>query len=275
MRAAASASASVYLPLLTPAWAYRHFVAASIRAEFLRRFSRSNLGALWFILHPLAQAAIFALVLSEIIVGKIPGVSGSAGYALYLTAGMAAWGLFSEIATRSTTVFIEYASVLKKISFPRICLPLIVGGGALLNHLLLLLAIAVIFAMFGYRPGPAWLAIPVAMVLIAGFAFGLGLLLGVFNVFMRDVGQVFGVVVQIWFWLTPIVYSLEVLPQRFQWLVQINPLAPLVAVYQQAILHDAPPPWASLAVPALATLGLMTLALFVFRRAAAEIVDEL
>ena len=186
---------------------YRHFIAASIRGELERRFARSSLGAFWFILHPLAQAAIFALVLSELMAGKLASASGTAGYALQVTAGMAAWSIFSEIATRSTNILIEYGSAMKKISFPRLCLPFIVGGSALLHHGLLMLAIIVVFLFFGHVPGLAWAVIPFAMLLIAGFAFGLGLLLGIFNVFARDVGQVFGVVVQIWFWMTPIVYT--------------------------------------------------------------------
>ena len=261
--------------MLRSVWNYRQFVMASIRSELLRRFARSSLGALWFILHPLAQSAIFALVLSEVIAVKLPTVAGHAGYALYLTAGMAAWGLFSEISTRCTVVFIEYGAAMKKISFPRLCLPLIVVGNALLHHCLLLAAIIVVFIPFGHVPGIAWSAIPLATLSIAGFAAGLGLLLGVFNVFARDVGQVFGVAVQIWFWLTPIVYLPEVLPERFRWLAHVNPMAAPVAVYQQALLHNAFPSWQQFLLPVLAALVAMAMALFIFRRASAEIVDAL
>jgi len=261
--------------MLRSAWAYRRFIVASIQSELLRRFARSGLGAMWFILHPLAQAAIFAVVLSEVIAVKLPAVSGHAGYALYLTAGMAAWGLFSEISTRCTVVFIEYGAAMKKISFPRLCLPLIVVGNALLHHCLLLIAIIVVFVPFGHVPGIAWSAIPLATLSITGFAAGLGLLLGVFNVFARDVGQVFGVVVQIWFWLTPIVYLPEVLPERLRWLAQVNPMAAPVAVYQQALLHNEFPHWQQFLLPALAALVVLAMALFIFRRASAEIVDAL
>jgi lipopolysaccharide transport system permease protein len=104
--------------ILQALWKFRHFVISSIQAELKRRFARSSLGALWFILHPLMQAAIFALVLSEVLAAKLPGVTNKASYAIYLMAGMAAWGFFSEIVNRCTTIFIEYAGMLKKISFP-------------------------------------------------------------------------------------------------------------------------------------------------------------
>lgn len=261
--------------ILKALWAYRHFIAASIRGELKRRFARSRLGALWFILHPLAQAAIFAIVLSEILAAKLPGITNKAGYAIYLMAGMAAWSLFSEIVTRSTTIFIEYSGALKKIAFPRLCLPIIVGGSALLNHVLLLLAIAVVFLFFGHLPGVAWIVLPLGVVLITAFAFGLGVLLGIFNVFARDVGQVLGVVVQLWFWLTPIVYPPEALPKSLSWMADYNPMAPLVRIYQNALLYDTWPDWGSLLVPTLLALGLFVVSFVVFRRASSDLVDAL
>ena len=256
-------------------WKFRHFITSSIRGELKRRFARSNFGALWFILHPLAQSAIFALVLSEVLGSRLPGVPNKAGYAIYLMAGMAAWGLFSEIANRCTVIFIEYASVLKKISFPRLCLPIIVGGSTLLNHIFLLVAITVVFLFFGQIPGAAWVVLPIGMLLITAFAFGLGVLLGIFNVFVRDVGQVFTVVLQIWFWLTPIVYTATILPKSLNWLAVYNPMAPLVRVYQDAMLYNTFPQWETLIIPIILSTTLCFLSIVVFVRASADLVDEL
>lgn len=221
------------------------------------------------------QAAIFALVLSKMMAARLPGVTNKAGFAIYLMAGMAAWGLFAEIVNRCTTIFIEYAGVLKKISFPRLCLPIIVGGSALLNHVLLLIATLVVFLFFGHYPGVAWIVLPVGMLIITAFAFGLGVLLGVFNVFVRDVGQVFSVVMQLWFWLTPIVYTSGVLPKSLDWLAVYNPMAPLVKIYQDAMLYNIFPQWGTLIIPMAVAATLFTLSFVVFRRASADLVDEL
>ncbi len=256
-------------------WKFRHFIISSIQGELKRRFARSSLGALWFILHPLMQAAIYALVLSEVLGSKLPGVTNKAGYAIYLMAGMAAWGFFAEIITRCTTIFIEYAGVLKKISFPRLCLPVIVGGSALLNHVLLLLATAVVFLFFGHFPGVAWVVLPIGMLVVTAFAFGLGVLLGVFNVFVRDVGQVFTVVMQIWFWLTPVVYTSGTLSKSLSWLAVFNPMAPLVKLYQDAMLYNTFPQWGTLLIPILVSATLFMISFLVFRRASADLVDEL
>lgn len=261
--------------MLLALWRYRHFVLAQIKGELKQRYARSRLGLLWHVLHPLAQAAIFALILAEVLGARLPNTAGKASYAVYLMAGTAAWGLFSEIVNRSTAVFIEYASLMKKITFPRICLPVIVGGSALLTHILLLLAIFVVFLFFGHLPGAAVSALPAAMVLIALFGFGLGVLLGVFNVFVRDVSQVLSIVLQIWFWLTPIVYPADVVPERLRGLLELNPMWPLVALYQQALLHNRWPQWETLIYPGAMSLTLCALTLFVFVRANADLVDAL
>jgi lipopolysaccharide transport system permease protein len=169
--------------MLSALWRYRHFVVSAIRAELKGRFARSRLGAMWYILNPLAQAAIYALVLAEVMGARLPNMAGKAAYPVYLMAGMAAWGLFSEILNRCMTVFIEYSGTLKKISFPRLCLPLIVWGGALVNHLMLLLAIVIVFLYFGYYPSPTWIILPLGIIVISMLAFGLGVLLGILNVF--------------------------------------------------------------------------------------------
>jgi lipopolysaccharide transport system permease protein len=260
--------------MISALWRFRHFILTSIRSEFQGRFARSSLGALWHILNPLAQAAILAMILSEVMGIRLPGMDRAA-YPIHLMAGTAAWGLFAEIFNRCVTVFITYSGSLKKISFPRLCLPMIVWGSALLNHLLLLAAIGVVFLFLGHPPNAGWLLLPASILLISMFAFGLGLLLGIINVFVRDVAEVTGILLQIWFWLTPIVYTAEQVPSRFRWLVSLNPMAPLVETYEDAMLMGRWPDLASLGPVALVAAVLVVLAFLLFRRASAELVDAL
>ena len=257
-------------------WTFRHFILSSIRADMRNRFARSRLGALWFILHPLAQALIFSIVLAEVLGARLAGVDNNAAYPIYLLSGLAAWTLFSEILTRSVGIFIEQANALKKISFPRLSLPIIVWGSALVNHLLLLVAILGIFALiFGHYPTSAWLAIPIGMALISMLAFGLGVFLGVLNVFSRDVAQVMTVVVQLWFWMTPIVYPRSIVPESYRAFIDLNPMVPLVSIYQDAMLFDAWPDPAALIVPTAIGLLAIILSFVVFRRASSDLVDAL
>lgn len=256
-------------------WVYRYFILSSIRGEFRGRFARSSLGGLWFILHPLAQALIFSIVFVEVLQARLPAAQIEGAFPIYLLSGLAAWGLFSEILTRCMTVFIDQAPVLKKIAFPRLCLPIIVGGAALINHLILLGAVLAIVLFFGHLPGGAIIMLLLGIPLAAGLAFGIGIILGVINVFARDVGQVASIVLQLWFWVTPIVYPLEIVPERFHFLLSINPMTPVVTLYQDALLFNRLTDPVTLIYPAILALACLTFGLVLFRRASPELVDAL
>lgn len=261
--------------MLSSLWRYRHFILASIRGDLKGRFARSRLGAFWFILHPLAQALIFSIVLAEVMRARLPDIDNEAAYPIYLLSGMAAWGLFAEILNRSINIFIEQASAMKKIAFPRLCLPVIVWGSALINHILLLMAIAVIFLFFGHFPGLAWFYLIPGMLLISFMAFGIGVFLGILNVFVRDVAQFMAVFLQLWFWFTPIVYLKSIVPEKFQFFINLNPMTSLVGLYQDALLLDKGPEWIEL-WPAFLVGGVAVILSFaMFRRASPELVDAL
>lgn len=262
--------------MLGAAWRYRHFVVSSIRKDYRARFARSKLGTLWMVVHPLVNAAIFALVLAEVVGAKLPGMADDRlAYALYVTAGMLAWSLFAEVITRCLGIFIESGDLLKKLYFPRICLPLIVTGIALLNNLLMFAAVLVIFAALGHLPSANVLLVPLLMLIPLALGLGIGLVLAVFNVFARDVGQVVPIVLQLAFWFTPIIYLPSMLPPRLQSLLALNPMTPVAQSYQHLMLSGAQPQWAELGWVALLALVLLALALFMFRRASVELVDSL
>jgi lipopolysaccharide transport system permease protein len=261
--------------MLLRAWHYRYFIFSSIKNEFLSRFARSRLGGLWMVIHPLAQVAIFAFILSAVLSAKLPGIENRYTYALYLTVGMMAWSLFSELVSRSLTVFVDNGNLLKKMMFPRICLPLIVSGSALVNSLILFVASLAVFALLGHHPGWHILWLPVLIVLNVMLGAGLGLVLGVFNVFIRDVGQVAPIILQFWFWFTPIVYIPTVITGRYKYLLFLNPMTPLVNAYQNILVFGAQPKWLPLTGTAIFAIVSLIFALFFFRKAAPEMVDTL
>jgi lipopolysaccharide transport system permease protein len=254
---------------------YRYFILSSIRNDLRVRFARSKLGGLWMIIHPLAQVLIFALILSEVLAAKLPGIDNKYAYALYLMAGSLCWSMFSEAIMRSLTLFIDNGELMKKMAFPRVCLPVIAAGGVLLNNALLLGAIFLVFAVLGHLPDHHVVWLPLLMVLTLLVGMGVGVVLGVLNVFMRDIGQIVPVVLQALFWLTPIVYSIDILPQQYQTWFRFNPLYPLVASYQNVLVFGKAPLWGELAVLALAAVGVWLVALVTFRRSSAEMVDAL
>jgi lipopolysaccharide transport system permease protein len=260
--------------LLRAAWRYRGFVVSSIVNDFRGRLARSRLGTFWVVLQPLAQALIFATVLSGVLASRLEGVDNKYAYSVYLLSGILCWSLFVEIVTRCLTVFIDNSALLKKMQFPRISLPLIVIGSALVNNLALLVVLLVLLPILGFNPTLQWLWLPLLILLTVALATGLGLLLGTLNVFARDIGQVMSVVLQFWFWVTPIVYPLNVLPSEFRATLVFNPVAPLVMSYHGVIVYQRGPS-PELWLTAIAAAVLLAVAFLVFRRASTEMVDAL
>lgn len=261
--------------MLLAIWSYRYFVVSSIKNDLRSRFARSRLGALWMILQPLAQVAIYSLVLSRIMAAKLPGIESRYAYVIYLMAGMVAWSLFAEVVSRTVTMFVDNGNLMKKIAFPRVCLPIVIAGSCLVNNLLLLLTAAGVFALIGHPPDLAMLWLPLLIIINLAFALGLGLILGVLNVFVRDVAQVMTAVLQLLFWLTPIVYMPSIIPENLRSLLQFNPMVHVVTAFQDVLLYGRSPDLTGLAVIAGAAAILLLCSLALFRRAAPEMVDVL
>lgn len=263
------------LAMLRALWVFRGFVLSSVQREFTARYQNSMLGLAWMVIHPLSMIVVYTVIFSQLMRSRLPGVDGAFAYSVYLCAGVLTWGLFAEVVTRAQSVFIDNANLLKKLNFPRLCLPLIVVLGALLNFLIIFALFVLFLLLSGNFPGWAVLAfLPVLLIQLA-FSVGLGMTLGVFNVFFRDVGQVVTIAMQFWFWLTPIVYPRDVLPVKVQgWLVW-NPLATLMDAYQKIFVWHAWPDWVALAWVALLALGLCAVGWRLFKRHAGEMVDEL
>jgi len=256
-------------------WAYRFFIISSIKTEFRSRFARSSLGGIWMILHPLAQVAIYALVLSAVLKAKLPNIDNQFAYAIYLMAGTLGWSLFLEVFSRSLNIFIENGNLIKKMAFPKITLPLIVTGSALVNNILLFGAILAVFGLLGHMPTMQLLWLPVLIVVTLALGLGLGLMLGIINVFIRDIGQIIPIILQFWFWLTPIVYVADTLPEEYRDFFYYNPMTGIIEGYQNILVYDKPIDLSTLTYPIVLASISMVLALFMYFRANEEMADAL
>ncbi len=256
-------------------WNYRGFVFSSVRREFQARYKNSLLGAAWSVLNPLAMVVVYTVVFAQVMQARLPNVNTTFAYSIYLCAGIFTWGLFSEIVSRCQNVFIDNANLIKKLAFPRICLPAIVVTSACLNFAIVLGLFIAFLAITGNFPGLVVLSlIPVLAIQIV-FAVGLGILIGVLNVFFRDAGHFSSIVLQFWFWLTPIVYTLSIVPERFRAFFTANPLTPLFTSYQDVFVAGIAPDWHGLVYPTACAGILCVVGLFIYRRNVADMVDEL
>jgi lipopolysaccharide transport system permease protein len=261
--------------MLKSLWAYRSFIFGSVKREFQSKYRNSLLGAAWTLINPLAMIIVYTMIFSQIMHSKLPGIDGSFAYSIYLCAGILTWGLFAEIVSRAQNTFLEHANLLKKLSFPRLCLPVIVVTNAMINFFIVFGLFSIFLVISGNFPGLVYLALfPVLAILIV-FAIGLGISLGVLNVFFRDVGQLFGIVIQFWFWLTPIVYPISILPESMRSLMSYNPMANLINAFQDILVTGQWPIWQSLLPVTIIAIALCALGMRLFRKHVGEMVDEL
>lgn len=253
---------------------YRGLIYATTQREIYSRYAGSLFGALWLILPPLCMIFIYTVVFSRIMQARLPGIDNQYAYSIYLCAGVIAWGALIEVLQKSKSVFLENANLIKKSNFPHWVLFIPVVLVAAFNSLVLLLIVGCFMLLFGY---PITLSalhfIPVlALALLLGLA--VGGFLSILNVFFRDTGQISDVVFQFLFWGTPIVYPINIIPEAWQGLLQMNPMLPVINLAHAALLGQ-PAHYAPLMYPAVIGLVTGALALFLYHRSRADILDQI
>ena len=256
-------------------WSYRGFILGSVKREFQSKYRSSILGIGWIVLNPLCMIIVYTVIFSGIMKSKIPGVEGTFAYSIFLCSGIIVWGLFSELTSRALNTFIENANLLKKISFPRLCLPIIVVVNSFLSFLIIFSLFTIFLIISGNFPGWPFLGVIPLIIVQILICIGLGISLGILNVFFRDVGQFFGLFLQFWFWLTPIVYPTNILPKIAQDFIRINPLVGLLDCYRAILVHRVWPDWSELWPVTITALVFCLLGIYLFKKYIGEMLDEL
>lgn len=256
-------------------WHFRGFIVGSVKREFQGRYRNSLFGAAWTVLNPLSMIAVYTLVFSQVMRAKLPGVDSTFAYSVFLMAGLIPWGLFAEIVSRGQGMFLENANLIKKVSFPKSCLLLIIISGSMLNFIITLGLFVLIAWTLGVFPGWSLLGVIPLVALLIIIAGSLGLMLGVYNVFFRDAGQLTGIFLQFCFWLTPIVYAIDIIPESYRGWVSFNPLVPLYTGFQHVFVQGLLPNWLSLMPTIIFSILLLLSALAVFKKHMNDMVDEL
>lgn len=257
-------------------WSYRGFVWSSVVRDFKSRYRESLLGAFWSVANPLTMIVIYTVIFGKIMRPTLPGhEQNPLAFSIYLCAGVIPWGLFAEMLLSLNQVFLANGNLIKKANFPRICLPTIATFSALINFGIILAIYLAFLALIGHWPGWVVLFLVPLLTLQLLFTLGLGIFLGTLNVFFRDVGQLTGIVLQFWFWLTPIVYTYGILPKDVQEIMRFNPIQPLIAAYQTLFLEHQMPDLTSLLPLSILTGIFLLLGGHFFLSRVGELVDEL
>lgn len=262
--------------MLENIWHYREFILSCVKRDFKMRYTGSMLGVLWAVFQPLAMILVYTVIFSQVMKSKLSGMETVPyAYSIYLCAGVLTWGLFQEMLFGCVNVFLVNANLMKKVSFPRICLPVITVSSAFVNFIigfLLFCAFMVLIGKFPWGTSPFLLVVLAVQILLT---VGMGIGLGVLNVFFRDIGQMLNVVLQFWFWFTPVVYPLQIVPEEFVWLMNLNPMYHIIAAYQAVFVYNSVPNMVGLGGVLLFSLLLSGWSLHLYRKHVGELVDEL
>ncbi len=268
-----------------PAWPGKHFfgnlfarrtlLAEMVRRDFTRRFVGSSVGWVWMLVHPLVLLAVWTFVFHYCLGMKVPPGQGTSSYALFLFCGQLPWLLFQDTVSRSSTCLVENSNLITKTLFPSEMIPVSIFLSSLVNHLLTLALALVALAIWGERLS-AWPAVlPVYMLLIGLFSVGLGWIVASLQVFLRDTSQFTLVVLTLWFWITPIFLTIQDVPERFRFVMYLNPLSTAVTSYRDLLLANHAPALNQLGWFALAAFSIFILGGLLFRHLKSGFADVL
>jgi ABC-type polysaccharide/polyol phosphate export permease len=242
----------------------RSLIAELVRRDFAKRFVGSAAGWLWTIIQPLVLLLSWVFVFQWCL--KVPPPPGAGdNYTLYLFCGYLPWLLFQETAQRSATVLVESSNLITKTVFPSEILPVTVFLSSLISHCI---GVAIAFAAVLWTTGHVspWLALlPFYTFLLGLFAVGFSWVAASLQVYLRDTAQVVIVLLTGWFWLTPIFLDVTHFPERARFLVDWNPLAPVVQAYRALLMGAQPPEAGALGVLAATATVMFVLGGLFFR----------
>jgi ABC-type polysaccharide/polyol phosphate export permease len=235
--------------------------------DFKIRYTHSLLGYAWSVLNPLIFSVIYYLVFSVFIRYDVPNYPG------YLLLGIVLWSFFAEGSTNGVASLLARAGILGKVAMSRHVVVFAAILNALLTFAIGLVILAALLALTGTRPGWPLLAFPLLLADLLLMTAGVALLLAPLHVRFRDVGYLWGVAVQIGFWLTPIIYDPSMLPARWRWLVTYNPLGRIVLYSRQVVLYGTWPDWVGVGKTSLVAVGVALAGWVVFQRLQRRVVE--
>ncbi|MBK1692011.1 ABC transporter permease [Ectothiorhodospira mobilis] len=213
------------------------------REDFIDRYAGSVLGGLWAFIHPLVMIFIFVVVFANVMAARLPGLESSTySYGIYLVSGLLPWMAFANTIGRCASVFLDKRALIGKIHLPLAQLPLYVVLSEAITFVIGYTLFLGFLIVTGHLPGAAMLLVPFLFLAQQILALGIGLIFAVFNVFFRDLKEMATLLTTLWFWFTPIVWVLDIVPPLVQDIqVHLNPAFLFVDAYHRVMVHGQIP----------------------------------
>lgn len=266
------------LPLDAVWWAKLDLLKTLVQRDLEARYKGSVLGNLWPILNQVAQLAVYIYVFSFILKVKLhlQGLPDNGFiFGLWLFAGLIPWTAFTAGFAQAATSVIAQPNLVKKVVFPLSLLPLVPILSAFVESSLGLVLLIALVAISTQTIHPTLWLLPLIWLPQLLLTVGLGYFVAAFTVFLRDIPQSIGVILNLWFYITPIIYPISAIPEQFRWVLWFNPLAAIVAVYRDLILVGEMQHWAEWAITGIASLVIFAGGFWVYKRLRPAFADVL
>ncbi len=243
---------------------YRDLIFQLIRRDIVTRYKRSVLGIAWTMLQPLGMMVIMTVVFSSLF-------HGVAGYPTYILSGLVAWTFFSQTTTSAIYQVVWGGALFRRIYLPHTSFVVSAIGTGIVNLTLSIVPLIVLMLVTGRQLHWSILFVPVAMILLASFALGVGLILSALGVYFPDVVEMYQIVLTAWMYLTPIIYPEEILPETYRfWITNLNPMYHMVKIFRKPIYAGSLPDWGELVIAVIISLSTLTIGWLFFSNKADE-----
>jgi lipopolysaccharide transport system permease protein len=249
-------------------WRYRELLYFLTWRDVKVRYKQTTLGILWAFIQPFMKLVVFSVIFGRL--AKID--SEGFPYPIFLYAGLLPWQFFSEALNRSSTSVLGSGGLLTKVYFPRLIIPIASVGGCLVDFVIEFAILFGLMIYYGVAPslGLLWVMPLTVMTILA--ALGAGILFSSLTVRFRDFRYVLPFLVQIWMYVTPVIYPVTIIPQKWQWIILLNPMSGIVDAYRSAILGKAIA-WGQLSLSLTIAAVVFLFGLYYFRKMESEFAD--
>jgi lipopolysaccharide transport system permease protein len=247
---------------LDAVWQYRELLYFLIWRDIKVRYKQTVIGGAWAILQPLMTMLIFTVIFGNFV--KIP--SDGLPYPVFAYAGLLPWIYFSQAIGRGGAGLVNDASLIRKVYFPRLIIPLALAAAPAVDFFLSFLVLVGMMAWSGIAPTRGVLALPLFLFLAFLTALSASLWLSALNVRYRDVGHTIPFLTQIWMYASPVVYPASIVPEQWRLLYSLNPMAGVIEGFRWALLGRKSPDIMAMAVSAAVVLALLAGGILYFKR---------
>ena len=243
-------------------WKYRELLYFLTKREIQVRYKQTVLGGLWAIIQPFFTMVVFTLFFGRL--AKMP--SDGIPYPIFVYAGLLPWTYFANALSASGNSLVGSANLISKVYFPRIIIPGSSSLAGLLDFFVAMLVLFVMMAYYDFVPGAEILLFPFLVGLTFLCAVGVGLWLSALNVQYRDIRYVIPFLIQLWMFVSPVIYPVSLVPQKYQWALALNPMGGVIEAYRASLLGHMPVDWFLLGISTVIIIMIFTSGMYYFRR---------